>query len=282
MPKRLYSMTLTNVTQILRQNEDVSLELEEVMQALTIAYEPPTLADLAVLTAIDDTQQLTKLVQRCFPLLQVSESSEYRDRITFTHSEFRDRLSALCHGQAEQKKRYHGSMALRCFGHIQSSYQASGGHAIASDGPASLKRSTTITARVIDESNVLIVTGEDEEPDDALPTASEPSTTVCHYPIKHLYRHLSEGFQDVAVELCDLDPDFWGRDSSLRSGWLKDFQTFTTDLRDLNTSGMSALHVAAGIGANELVSILVDRHGQVALSWTNDDGMTAVGLSTTP
>jgi hypothetical protein len=30
------------------------LEIEELIQALTVAYEPPTLAELAVLTQVDD------------------------------------------------------------------------------------------------------------------------------------------------------------------------------------------------------------------------------------
>lgn len=161
-------------------------------------------------------------------------------------------------------------MAWRCFKYIEKSY----GHG--RNGDAKGMRSSALTERIIDDSNVLVMANEDEEPDDA-GTRGHASALSRTYPIKYLYRHLSEGFPDVARELFDDDRDFWGRDESIRSEWLRDFQTLTTDLRDLNTSGMSALHVAAAIGANELVTVLIDKNGQAALSWTNGDGMTAVG-----
>jgi hypothetical protein len=105
------------------------------------------------------------------------------------------------------------------------------------------------------------------------------STITCPYPIEYLFRHLGEGFPDVAQELCDDDPNFWGLSSGLRNAWLKEFQLLTPDLKDLKTSGMSALNVAAGIGAKELVTLLVNRNGLSALSWTSDYGMTAVSYS---
>ena len=257
------------------------MEIEELLQALTIAYETPTLADLAVLTQIDDLQRLRELVRRCSPILQSGESGEHKDKVIFASPEFGQRLSTISHGQLDlfspQKKRYHGLMALRCFKYLKSSYKFTDTQGFSSEVPTSLVRPSTITAQVVDDANVLVLTNEDDEPDDADTAASQASTLNCFYPIKYLFRHLSEGFPDVAQELCEDDPGFWDLESGLRNGWLKDFQTLTTDLKDLNTSGMSALHVAAGIGANQLVSILVSRSGKSALSWTSDDGMTAVG-----
>ncbi|KAK1037031.1 hypothetical protein LTS16_013164 [Friedmanniomyces endolithicus] len=257
---------------ILSRNEDLTLEIDELLQTLTIAYEPPTLADLAVLTEIEDIQQLTELVRKCSPVLQIGEVSEDRNKVIFGHPEFRDHLVTLYHGESEQRKRYHGSMAWRCFKYIEKSY----GHG--RNGDAKGMRSSALTERIIDDSNVLVMANEDEEPDDA-GTRGHASALSRTYPIKYLYRHLSEGFPDVARELFDDDRDFWGRDESIRSEWLRDFQTLTTDLRDLNTSGMSALHVAAAIGANELVTVLIDKNGQAALSWTNGDGMTALHVA---
>jgi len=85
------------------------------MQALTVAYEPPTLAELAVLTQIDDLQRLTDLVQKCAPVLHIRSD----DKVAFTELEFKERLSEVFFGHANYpstaRKRYQGLMALRCF-----------------------------------------------------------------------------------------------------------------------------------------------------------------------
>jgi len=250
--------------------------MEELMQALAIAYEPPTMADLMVLTQIDNVQRLEQLIQMCSPILKVGDSGEHKDRIIFSNPEFGERISAAAHGGLDrsnpQRKRYHGLMALRCFRFIKSYY----GHV--SKGMKDLMHSSSVTARVVEDT--LVLTNDDDEADETEQAVTQTSNLGCLYPIKHLFRHLSEGFPDVAEELCEDDPNFWGRQSSLRDRWLEDFKAFSTDLKTVNTSGMSALHVAAGIGAAELVSILVSRYGTEALSWTSDDGMTAVSRFT--
>ncbi|KAK5691254.1 hypothetical protein LTR17_025749 [Elasticomyces elasticus] len=267
---------------ILRHNEDTILEIEELLRALTVAYEPPTIADLATLTQID-VQRLIGLVQKCSPIIIVGEANELQDKIVFAHPEFRNRLSAFFHGQQEpaspKRRLYHGLMALRCFKYIKSSYRQSQRHESTMEDHMNLQRSSTVTARIIDDTSVLVLTNEDEDLGDGDAHTSANTSSRCHYPVKYLYRHLSESFPDVARELCEDDPDFWGQESELRSQWLREFQDLTTTLTELNTSGMSALHVAAGIGANELVSFLVDRNGEAALFWTNDEGMTALHVA---
>ncbi|KAK0920597.1 hypothetical protein LTR91_019205 [Friedmanniomyces endolithicus] len=153
---------------ILSQNEDLTLEIDELLQTLTIAYEPPTLADLAVLTEIEDIQQLTELVRKCSPVLQIGEVSEDRNKVIFGHPEFRDHLITLYHGDSEQRKRYHGSMAWRCFKYIEKSYDRG------QNGDAKGMRSLALTERIIDDSNVLVMANEDEEPDDAGPQVKRP------------------------------------------------------------------------------------------------------------
>lgn len=234
---------------------------------MTVAYESPTLAELATLTE-NDQQRLADLVRRCSPVLRFGDTGDQREKVLFANTEFKDRLSDVAHGHEEQQKRhYHGLMALRCFTYIKSSY---GSSSPAADMDTLPDLSSIVIARVGNN-----IKDDELEAD----TASSPaSSSSCSYPIKYLIQHLGEGFPDVAQELCDDDPDFWGQSSSLRDAWLGDFRRFATGLKDLNTSGMSALHVAAGIGATELVSILVARNGASALSWTNDEGMTAVSL----
>ena len=245
------------------------------MQALTISYEPPTLADLAVLAHLEDIPRLTELVRKCSPILQIPESGEQQGKVVFSNPEFGERLSIICHGPSSnpQKKRYHGLMALRCFKYIKNWYKITSAPGRFAQVAASLVRSTPANPSFDDEANLIDL---DDDGDHINTASTAYSTPDCPYSIKYLFRHLSEGFPDVAQELCDDDPDFWGLASRLRNAWLKDFQLLTTDLKDVDTDGMSALHVAAGIGAKELVSILVNNNGASSLSWTNDTGMTAV------
>ncbi|KAH9826336.1 Ankyrin repeat domain-containing protein 17 [Teratosphaeria destructans] len=263
------------------KNDAVRLEIEELMQVLKIAYEPPNLADLAVLTQIEGRQQLADLIRKCSPVLQIEETGEFKNKVILANSEFRHRLTTLSHGQLQtldpQARRYHGLMALRCFKYLKSSYRP---RARSAEVGSKLVRTSTVTARIEKDAKILDLTNDDREievsSDDL---ASSSSTIECPYPIRYLFRHLSQGFPDVVQELCDDDPDSWGRTARLRNAWLKDYQTLTADLNDVNTGGMSALHVAAAIGAKELVALLVGRNGASALSWTSDDGVTALHIA---
>lgn len=256
------------------------MEIEEILQSLTIAYEPPTLPDLSVLTQIDDSARLVELVQKCSPILQIGELGEHQGKVVFSNAEFQRRLFMVCHGEQEQsspqKKRYHGLMALRCFKYIKTWYKITKKPARLANIAASLIRSPS-TSRRVNGDNLIDLDDDIELGEPLSPQLPSPD---CAYPIKYLFKHLSEAFPDVAQELCEDDPGFWGQASSLRDAWLKDYQVLTNDLKDLNTNGISALHVAAGIGANELMSVLVSRNGHQSLGWTSDEGMTAVSHAT--
>ncbi|GIZ38925.1 hypothetical protein CKM354_000232400 [Cercospora kikuchii] len=265
---------------ILNQSGDARLEVEELLQALTIAYEPPTMADLAVLTGIDDLTRLSALVHLCAPVIELVSAGEHKGKINFTHPEFALRLSSTYHGHPEmldnpQKRRYHGLMAMRCFKYIQTSAKVVSSRERLANVASKLVRSATVSVRV-NEGNVLEVTNDDDGIHGANVLTGTSTSNPCPYPIKYLFQHLSEGFADVAHDLCEDDPDFWGQDSNLRSAWLREYQTLTTDFKDIETRGMSALHIAAGIGAKELVSILVGKNGKSALAWKSEDGMTAL------
>lgn len=251
------------------------------MQALVIAYEPPTLAELAVLTQINDLQTLSLLVKNCSPVVQIAPD----DRVTFAERNFQARLSEVFFGHAElssaTKKRYHGLMALRCFRYIKEFYSVSDDDDHTSETSDEVRHSgprpsVPVTASLADNGLVLVVAQDDDVsqlPDSTVPTSPTPR---CSYPIRYLFKHLSEAFPDAVQELFDDDLDFWGGQSSIREKWLQDFSTLTTNWKDIKTSGMSTLHVAAGMGANDLVSILIDKNGEVSSSLTNADGMTAV------
>ncbi|KAK5115752.1 hypothetical protein LTR62_000841 [Meristemomyces frigidus] len=263
---------------ILARNEQSRVEVEELLQVVTIAYEPLTLSDLVALLEITDLERLKALIRSCSPVLQIGDTGDAMERVIFGNSEFKEQLAEVAHGHggssSPQRKQYHGMMALRCF-----TYLKTHAHDLDQNPDLPSRRFATLRRRTTDDTNVVVVTNEDDELEDTDLNSPRKSTPVCSYSIKYLIKHLGEGFPDVAHELCDDDPDFWGHESKLRDSWLADFRKLTTDLKDVDTSGMSALHIAAGIGANELVSILVDRNGKAALTWTNDQGMTALHVA---
>ena len=274
---------IANIDKVLTKDADATLEIEELMQALTVAYEPPTLAELAVLTQIDELQRLSDLVQKCYPVLHIRAD----DKVAFTEPEFRERLSEVFFGHADSssaaRRRYQGLMALRCFKYIKTSYGAAQDLDHTFDTPPDVRLGSSVvhtpmTAALVNDGEVLVVTQDDDV--SRMVDSSSPATFIleCRYPVRYLFQHLSEGFPDAVQELCNDDPDFWGGQSVTRDGWLADFRSLTTNFKDLNTKGMSTLHVAAGIGANDLVAILIDRNGEESSSWTNTDGMTAVSL----
>jgi hypothetical protein len=133
-----------------------------------------------------------------------------------------------------------------------------------------------ITASLVSDGEILVVSQDDDVSQMVDSPISATATLKGSYPVKYLFQHLSEGFPDAVQELFEDDPGFWGGSSAIRDRWLEDFRVLSTNFKELNTRGMSTLHVAAGIGANDLVSILIDKNGKASSSWTNTDGMTAV------
>lgn len=269
------------VSQILSRNHDAKFEMEDLIQAITIAHEPPTLADLAVLTGIDDVQLLSDLVQQCAPILRVERSGENINKVTFSHDEFASHLKIKAHGHEghnnSQKQQYNGMIAIRCFHYIKELYRSQPGGLFPADTSTSLRRSATITTRTSSDAGVLMVSNEDEEVDDH-DSGSSASSHDCLYPIKYLVYHLSEAFSNVVDDLFEDEPNFWSGESPVREAWLRDFQIVTSELKGLETRGMSTIHVAAGIEAVDLVSVLVSKCGKESLAWTSDDGLTPVSI----
>lgn len=235
---------------------------------------------------VDDPQHLRKLVDKCSPVLRIGHAEKNKDKVVFSHREFAAHLKTKLHGDDDQygsqAKQYHGLLAIRCFKYINSLQRKHGSKRFPSAQTTELKRSQTVSARLTDEAEVLVVSNEEEEEmsDGAATAAPTMSWHDCLYPIKYMMHHLSEGFPDVVDELFQEDPEFWNGSaaSPLREAWLKSFQYLTAELKGLNTSGMSPLHVAAGIEAADLVAVLVGKCGVQALTWASDDGLTAVSM----
>lgn len=254
-----------------------------MVQSVIIAYEPPTLSELCVLTGIDEPDRLADLVSKSAPILRLERSGPRAGRVTFSHPEFAAHLLDKLHGQSEQgishRQQYHGLIAIRCFEWMKTFYSTHSGGRFRSDEPMALQRSLTVSARLSRNADVLDVRNDDEDPDqhdqhdENLPSTSPHE---CLYPIKYMMHHLGGSFPDAVDELFRDEPDFWRGVSVLRDAWLRDLAVLTSEMKTFNVNGMSALHIAAGIEAAELVSVLVSKCGKEALSWTSDDGITAV------
>lgn len=252
------------------------------MQVLTITYEAPSIADLVVLTGISERKFIFELVKLCSPILRMGSEGEAKDMVYFTHPEFARRLRVTCysgrrHREHEERQR-HGLIALNCFQYIKDFY-SSGDHFRTlplAKPKTSLSRSSSVktsrkrTSTVLSEEATTGGDGTSKDSDSLL------EGSQARYPAKFLFKHLSGGFPDVVHELCEEDGDFWGKTSHLRDLWLEEFCETTPDLKDLTSEGMSALHIAAGIGAGELLSLLVDNNGRESLAWTSVDGSTPV------
>ncbi|QIW94960.1 hypothetical protein AMS68_000478 [Peltaster fructicola] len=256
--------------------EDTKLEIEELMCALTIAFEPPTMAELSVLTQIQDLKRLKYLVKLCSPVVRIASDIEHKNKVVFANPQFKQRLAEKYNGEPEQKKHYHGLVAIRCFKHIKSHYRSK--EFSPSATMAGLRRSKTVKARVDKKSNVVISSAEDDEHDESDLASDNFTDAECLYPVRWLFEHLSED-PDTMQELFGDDPNFWGNTSELRNRWLAGFQVLSADLKDLSADGMSALHIASGIGAEKLVSLLVDKNGKASLEWKDHAGMTALHVA---
>lgn len=279
---------LADTDQILSGNSEVRLEIEKMMNALTIAYEAPSLPELAILTSLDDVDKLQRLIRICEPIIRVETSGEQRGSVTFSHSRFLERLrDTALGGQVRigaQKRQYHGVVALRWFQHMQTTNFSSTTEDNTSDAPAGLKRSSTVARRSNEDATVFIVATDEDDAGKGEEIPHPRSNSICSYPNKYLFRHLNEAFPDASEEVRDQDPAFWSLDSALDYRWLKKFQDLIPDFRGLadiglSVRGMSALHVVAITGGAELVSVLLERKGKTTVARTSNDGMTPVSYS---
>ncbi|KAJ8111792.1 hypothetical protein ONZ43_g5537 [Nemania bipapillata] len=78
------------------------------------------------------------------------------------------------------------------------------------------------------------------------------------YATVYWIRHASEATPDVAERLC-LEDAFWSPQSKIRVQWCDEFErsTHTFELRDLDITGLNALHIASTIGFPHLVECLI-------------------------
>jgi hypothetical protein len=249
------------------KNEDVEWT-KELLRALMIAFEDPTVEELATLAEAthylkddDNKSKLVEAIDRCGALIKIidydeeelEEGEEEKDwdydevaecRVTFLHDLAKTRLQEhakeLLGLGEEDLKMQHGAMALRSFSNV-------------------IKALTP--PKEFDDS--------DDEDDDAVPAADENNTQgqmtnaavieeteeALDYCLEYWLRHAQQATSDV-VDNMNLDQAFWALTSDVRNKWWTEYTRIDDDYEEL--SDMTALHVAAFFGFTPLVERLLE------------------------
>ncbi|KAK3364612.1 ankyrin repeat-containing domain protein [Lasiosphaeria hispida] len=259
----------------LKDAEKEDLEtIKEILRTLVIAYEDPTLSELAVLAELDVNldgddsggveEKILEHIRACGPLLRVydtdswDENTGYRrvTRVTFIHPLARDalltpELSTLIgltdDNEKLEVKWQHGIVGLRCFSYMINELGTT------EDANVSLQR-TEPTAEDQAEAEIDELFPEEEEED---PEDDDLANYALEYPLKYWLRHGYEATPDF-VETLDIKQGFWSLDSTSRKRWWGSYaqKELSSELK-----GMTALHVASYFGLLPLVdSLLADGH----------------------
>jgi hypothetical protein len=236
--------------------------VKEILRALILVYDDPTLEELGILTEIPASEEedssknpLLDAVDSCGPLIKLIDieggilTSTREDldpsalRVTFLHSDARTYLQNRAEkllGLGEQESKWqHGVMALRCFSNVLQ------GISIPKDLDDGLDEPQ--------ENN--ISTNQTETPEK--PEEGKQETEVVEtldYSLKYWLQHARDATVDIVDDL-NLDEAFWQISSDLRTGWWDRYTEANPEYEDLKD--MTALHIAAFFDMTPLVSSLL-------------------------
>jgi hypothetical protein len=241
---------------------------KELLRALIIAYEDPTVEELGTLAEFthygSDSEKKSKLIEaidKCGALVKIldhddqelEEGEEEQDwdydevaecTVTFLHDSARSRLQdsakELLGLEEEDLKMQHGAMALRSFSNVLKSLTPPKEFEDADDDDDEDMLTTGETKPQEHITNTMVV----EEPEEAL-----------NYCLEHWLRHAQEATVDV-VDNLNLDQAFWALTSDVRKKWWTEYTKIDDDYEEL--SNMTALHVAAFFGFTPLAERLLE------------------------
>lgn len=293
-PETLINKTWTEELQN-QDNEDIETA-KEILRTLVIAYEDPTLEELAVLAELDlesndneeneeegedEEEKILAKVRACGPLLRVYDTDSWDEnvgyrretRVTFIHPLARDALltpslSKIIGLSVDQDKTevkwQHGILGLRCFSYILK--ELGDGQ----DEMVTLER-TAPTAESQAEAEIDQLFPEEDQ-GETKPDEDDENVDMytLSYPLKYWLRHGYEATPDFVLSL-DIKHGFWSVDSPARKRWWGSYSRKDAAYGELR--GLTALHVAAFFGLLPLVnSLLANGHGpeiHVLDSWAN-------------
>ncbi|KAF2276959.1 uncharacterized protein EI97DRAFT_304374 [Westerdykella ornata] len=292
LPQQLDDLLDEGWKQIFDSNPSQSDKIKNMLQALALTFEDPTLDELTVLAgwpADAGAEELRDLVGRCKSLLVLKG-----DKVCFKSPIVKPHLvrhaNPLLGVTEEEIKWLHGELAWRSFSHLldrfdkeepaaQEAPEGESGDGAEQD-EAKSDAAPSVTGEEEQEpekddedeqeEKVEEEQEEDEEDeedegeddtddddDDDSSVMSEPEITALPYMVKHWLHHASKSTMELAEDLS-LQESFWKPDSIIRARWLAQYEYLTSQYEDLDYKSLSALHVAASAGFRQLVAALMD------------------------
>lgn len=270
--------------QTFNSNADRAEDIKEMLRALVLTYEDPTLAELAVLAGLPPdehgSEELRELVAKCASFLMINGKTP---KVSFKNSILKPHLVAhadkLLGLSPEEIKWQHGELALRSFMHLVDRFNVPesedkpdtqarvDGNGEEPEDDESDKEPDNEDAEEEDEDqgDEEEYDSDEEESDDGI---QEPKITALPYMVKHWLHHASKATVEMAEDLSH-ETDFWSKKSVIRQRWLAQYDYLTNafeEFDDRDTSGLTGLHVAAAFGFKQLVTALMKNGHEDELS----------------
>jgi hypothetical protein len=250
------------------KKEDVGWT-RELLRALMVAFEDPTVEELATLAEAthygkdgENKNKLVEAIDRCGALIKIidyddeeleegaeEEEWDYDEvaecRVTFLSNSAKTRLQErakeLLGLGEEDLKMQHGAMALRSFSNV-----------IKALTPP--KEFDDSDDEGDDDSTLPVGENNTQGPTTNAAVFEEPEEAL-DYCLEYWLRHAQQATSDV-VDNLNLDQAFWALTSDVRNRWWTEYTKIDDDYEEL--SNMTALHVAAFFGFTPLVERLLE------------------------
>ncbi|KAI9696893.1 MAG: hypothetical protein M1820_007968 [Bogoriella megaspora] len=252
--------------------------LKAVLRALVLASQDPTLEELSILSSMRDETELNNLIERCKPLLEKSGEGPGIERIVFVSDIIKHyllldskRLLGLSGDPSNadrpqtETQQHHGELAWRCFEYLETVRLPEPMFVHEKDGKRLLEVEITFPQSLDAE-----------------------RSAICLYPLQHWLAHAMLSSPELADDLARRVSSFWHRDSNSRLVWLAWYKTHEsslvgtrrTALKGLDIRGMTAMHLAAAFGFQNLVSSLIRAGHRSELDAVNEDGYSPLHCAT--
>ncbi|KAI0201255.1 ankyrin repeat-containing domain protein [Astrocystis sublimbata] len=296
MPQDLRSMLNRSWLEVFKANAKEAEEIKEMLRALVLTYENPSIAELVILAGLRTTEEektyLQELVDKCKPLLSTkSETIGFMNSVVKDH--LLDNSKDLLGLSKEETKWQNGVLALRSFSHLKELYGSLPPEPLeepeGNDETAEDATKENDAEDQDDDANNGIETGtvrqseheseveadddenenededeeddedeeeEEEEEEDEDDAESVINYVALPYMIKYWLRHASKATLDIAEDLS-LEVDFWKAGSFIRRKWLEEYCHLVPTFDDFDRTTLTGLHVAASLGFKPLVAALI-------------------------
>ena len=270
LPQDLDDLLTESWEQVLKNNPTKTHLIIDMLRALVLTYEDPSLEELAILADHGDLVELRDIVETCSSFLltdPVGESEVVRFKNDFVKTHLLEHSARLLGLSTEETQWQQGELALRSLAHLVEKYTLDGDEKRmeaeqqlaekAQEEPApSSKPDEPILVEDSIEENIPTVWDEYED--------YEEDPEALPYMVKHWLHHASKSTLDLAEELSR-QAKFWAPISLIRRRWLEQYKYISDNfgfITEIPIQKWTALHVASSFGYKRLVCALLENgHG---------------------